>query len=119
MTLEECYNKMTTRFTSNHFGDVAKKHEVLSQLEIRNGAIAGYLRGKNCKRISNRTWEKQSDHIMDAAPYFNPKKVVNESDIFATKLESKIKSVADFLNQLPIESIVNHLTSKGYIVLKP
>ena len=110
---------MTTRFSSNRFGDIAKKHKVLSEHEITNGVIAGYLRGKNCKRISNRTWEKQSDHIMDAAPYFNPKKVVNESDIYATKPESKIKSVSAFLDQLPIESIVNHLITKGYIVLKP
>lgn len=113
-TLEEVYNKMTTRFTSNHFGDLAKKHKVLSEREITNGAIAGYLRGKNCKRHSNRTWEKPSDHTIDTLKYkATPIRVEVKEDLFSTP------SVSDFLTQLPIENLINHIKSKGFIVLKP
>jgi hypothetical protein len=113
-TLEEIYAKMTTRFSSNRFGNIAKKHKVLSEHEITNGAIAGYLRGKKCKRISNRTWEKPSDHTLDAFNYsVAPIKADIKEDLFSTP------SVSDFLSQLPIENLINHIKSKGFIVLKP
>lgn len=112
-SLEEVYQKMPSIFSSNAFGNMAKKHKVLSEREITNGIVAGFLRGKNCKRRSNRTWEKLSDHTLDALNYTVRPKVETKEDLFSTP------SVADFLNQLPIENLINHIKSKGFIVLKP
>jgi len=113
-TLEEVYDRMPTIFSSNKFGNTAKKHKIISGAEVTNGMVAGFLRGKKCKRISNRMWEKQSDHTLDAFNYsVAPIKVDIKEDLFSTP------SVSNFLSQLPIENLINHIKSKGFIVLKP
>ena len=112
-------NHMPRTFSSYQFGIFVRQHGF--DLPKNGGTdIGDFLKArKDCKRISNRVYiKKYEDHTMDAAPYFNPKKVVTESDIFATKVESKIKSVADFLDQLPIDTLIEYIISKGFLVLK-
>ena len=50
--------------------------------------------------------------ILFSFPSKRPEDVFNES-------QENIKSVSHFLGQLPIDTIINHLQSKGFIVLKP
>jgi len=42
-----------------------------------------------------------------------------KGDLFNGSTNGSVKSVSEFLHQLPIETIITHIQSKGFIVLKP
>jgi hypothetical protein len=115
--------EMPETFSSQVFGKYCRENGYTAF--AKGGDVIGkFLRShkKHILQISRSTWQKKYatskydaiNHELDALPYITKGFV---QDI--PKEESPVKTVQSFLEQLPVESVIKFITSKGYVILKP
>jgi len=115
--LEKALEAMPQKFTSQDIGRYCRNNG-FDFFPKGVPVISRFLKSheNTLLQISRNTWQKKYAAAIETRPNL----FAQNHELDASKyLMGGIKSIDTYLEQMPIESLVKFIASKGYVVLKP